>query len=60
MDENTTIKALPLYKRLIELAGYADDAASKAGAAIGYTKIKQRGRYEAFTEAAEMVKELSE
>lgn len=60
MDENTTIKALPLYRKLIEKAGKAEDAASKAGKAIGFTKIKQRGRYSAFTEAAEMVKERAE
>lgn len=58
--EDATIKALPLYKKLIELAGVAEDRSGKASKVIGFTKIKERGRYLAFIETAEMVKERAE
>ena len=57
--EDATIKALPLYKRLIELAGEAEDRID-APNTPKITNIRLRGQYTAFMKAAEMVKEIAE
>ena len=54
--EDATIKALPLYKKLIELAGEAENL-MEAPKLSSLSKIRQRGAHYAFTKAALMVKE---